>query len=192
MDKTIIEIADIQRRPVTKKNGEQSMIIAVTDARTKRIAETWDQEWTASWKLGDTVEVIFGESKSWTNPKNNQTKETWPITNPNAPKRTAGPRTYGSSSPEDSAWIIAATLLAPHFVGKKIDLKQVAELVEQVKAIRNVAPAAAAPLVTPTTGHTAAITTPAPTPVAAAPAAPIAAVATPAEDGFEEDEDKPF
>ena len=195
LNKTIIEIANIDRRPITKKNGEQSMIIAVTDSRTKRVGETWDQAWTANWKIGDTVEVSFGEAKLYTNPKSGITKETWPITNPNAaPKRAPGYYNNApAANPAAVAWTIAATLLAPQFVGKKIDLKLVAELAEQVKTamtpavpVQPAAPAAvAAPVAAP-----AQVATPyvAPAPVAA----PVAAPAVLDEDSFVEDSEKPF
>lgn len=196
-NKTIIEIASIERRPVTKKNGEQSMIIAVTDARTKRVGETWDQTWTASWKIGDTVEVSFGEPKLWTNPKNGVTKETWPIKNPNE-KPKFGPRTFNSQpSSESAAWTVAATLLAPHFVGKKIDLSVVAELAEKVKIAMT--PVAKAVPQMPQETVAPAAQTPVAAPAAAAYTAPAAPQVAPAqtvldesEADFIEDVDKPF
>lgn len=204
MEKTIIEIAEIKdkKQAASKfKEGELYWDVTVVDGKSNRVGRAFG-DWAKDWKLGDQVEVVW-EKSTYTNARTGVTSENWRLKNPNeAPKqnwgggnRGGGNFGGGAQNSTVSAYMIAATLLAPQFVGKKVVLEYVTELADKIKPRIEVAPPAPAPAA-PVAA--APVATPAPAPTPAPVAAPVAAAApvntAPAveEDDFEEDDDKPF
>lgn len=196
--KTLIEIQSIERKTITKKDNTQGNVTTIVDGRTQRQMNTWDSDWTANWKIGDMIEVVVGTPKSWTD-RRNVTHETWPVSNPNAaPRKPYAPRPAAavSADPAQTSLVAAAILLAPHFVGKKIDAALVVELANTLsKTMVSSSPAAnVAAKPTEAPAHNPQVTAPVAAPVVAAPVAPAPKpepVAAPSEELIDEDVEDP-
>lgn len=192
-DKVVIEVQKFDKREgISKGTGKPYAIYTLEDGRSGRKAKTFDGDWVKNWSNGDMVEVIWGDSSEY----NGVT--TWVITNPNAaPKKpwTGRPGGGFGGAPVNNmvhAMYVAATLLAPRDLDKKIKVENLFGLADIIKkkldeaapAPVAAAPAAVAPVQTPTQ----------PAPVAAPVATPPAPVQDTAELAVteEEDDDKPF
>ncbi len=125
-----------KQQPSKFKPGEMYSITTIMDEKNRKLAAMG--KWAEDWKVGDVVEAEI-EEKKWTD-KDGFEQVSLNVKNPNQkPFTPGGGRSF--FNPKITAYQLAATL-APILFGdkKKITLKDIDELAEELKKRIEVAP----------------------------------------------------